>query len=108
MPKKDKLFNELEQIHLEQQQRAGSKAHPVVSDAEKEKRKAEGKTRGAKGAKMDRINMTFYTDNFEYLRIMSKIKGQTMTAFCNDIIAEHREAHADLFEEARQIIERMK
>ena len=75
MPKKDKLFNELEQIHLEQQQRAGSKAHPVVSDAEKEKRKAEGKTRGAKGAKMDRINMAFYTDNFEYLRIMSKIKG---------------------------------
>lgn len=105
---KNKLFSELEQAKKEMEHAAGSKAHPVVSDAEKAQRKAEARTRGAKGAKMDRINMAFTPDNFKYLQIMSKIKGQTMTAFCNDIIAEHREAHPEIFEEARALIERMK
>lgn len=102
------LFSELDAIQKDMQQRQGSKAHPVVSDAEAKQRKAEGKTRGAKGAKMDRINMAFYSDNFEYIRIMSKIRGQTMTQFCNDVIEQHRNENAELFAEARGIIERMK
>lgn len=105
---KNKLFSELDQAKKEMQHAAGSKAHPVVSEEEKAQRKAEGRTRGAKGAKMDRINMAFYSENFEYIRIMSKIRGQTMTQFCNDVIEQHRNENAELFAEARGIIDRMK
>ena len=102
------LFSELEQAKKEMQHAAGSKAHPEISEAEKMQRKSEGRTRGAKGAKMDRINMAFIADNFDYLRIMSKIKGMTMKKFCNEIITEHREAHPEIYEEARALVERMK
>lgn len=89
-------------------QKQGSKAHPVVTDAEAKQRKAAGKTQGAKGAKMDRINMAFNSENFEYLRTMAGIRGQSITAFCNDIIAEHREKNAAVFEQARALVDSMK
>ena len=107
MAKKD-LFDELNAVKKEMQQRQGSKAHPEVTPEELKRRKAEGKTRGAKGAKADRINMAFTTDNFDYIRIMAGIRGQTMTAFVNDVIAEHRTEHPEQFEQARAIIESMK
>ena len=111
---KNKLFeqldaaSELQAVKLEMQQKAGSKAHPLLSAEELAQRKAEGRTRGAKGAKADRINMAFTTDNFEYIRIMSKIRGESMTEFCNYIIAKHREEYPEEFEQARAIIEKMK
>lgn len=106
MPKKD-MNNELNLLYGDISQKQGSKAHPVVSKEEAAARKAAGQTRGAKGAKMDRINMAFTTDNFDYIRIMSKIRGQSMTAFCNDVIEQHREQYAEQFEQAREIIEQM-
>lgn len=107
MAKKD-LFSELDAVKNNMKQKAGSKAHPEVKPEELKRRKAEGRTRGAKGAKLDRINMAFTTDNFDYIRIMSGITGQTMTAFVNDVIAQHREEHPEQFEQARAIIESMK
>ena len=107
MAKKD-LFDELNAVKQEMQQRQGSKAHPETTPEEVKRRKAEGKTRGAKGAKLDRINMAFTSDNFDYIRIMAGISGQTMTAFVNDVIAQHREEHPEQFEQARAIIESMK
>lgn len=106
--KKKDLESELKAVKIEMQQRQGSKAHPVVTPEELKRRKAEGKTRGAKGAKLDRINMAFTSDNFDYIRIMSGVCGQTMTAFVNDVIAQHREEHPEQFEQARAIIESMK
>lgn len=99
-------LNEALQANISQRQ--GNKAHPVVTDAEAKQRKAAGKTQGAKGAKLDRINMAFNSDNFEYLRTMAGIRGQSITAFCNDIIAEHREKNAAIFEQARALVDSMK
>ena len=99
-------INEALKANISQKQ--GSKAHPAVTDAEAKRRKAEGKTRGAKGAKMDRINMAFYSDNFLYLRTMAAIRGQSITEFCNDVVTEHREKNAAVFEQARALVESMK
>jgi hypothetical protein len=104
---KKNLMKELGDIYKAQEHQAGSKEHPTITPEEAAQRKKEGRTRGAKGAKMDRINMAFYSDNFEYIRIMSKIRGQSMTEFCNDVIAEHREKYPEQFEQAREIIEQM-
>lgn len=97
-----------EKLEANINQKQGSKAHPVVSDAEAKQRKAKGNTQGVKGAKLDRINMAFYSDNFEYLRTMAALRGQSVTAFCNDIIAEHRERNEKIFKQARELVEQMK
>lgn len=102
------LENELDAIFENVEQQQGSRKHPTVSEQEAAERKAAGKTRGAKGAKMDRINMAFTTENFEYIRIMSKIHGESMTAFNNRIIEEHRAEHPEQFEQAKAIIEQVK
>lgn len=104
---KKQLSSELDAVFGTINQKQGSKAHPTVSKEEAEQRRATAQTQGAKGAKMDRINMAFTPDNFQYIRIMSKIRGESMTTFCNYIIEQHRTEHPEQFEQARAIIEQM-
>lgn len=66
---------------------------------------ADLRTQGQKGAKLDRINMAFTSDNMDYIRTMSKLKGQTMTQFVNVIIAEEREKNGAAFDAAKAILE---
>ena len=66
------------------------------------------KTQGKKGAKAQRINMAFTPSNMDYMRVLSKIKGQTLTQFVNELIAKEREANADAYEKAKFIIENIK
>lgn len=66
---------------------------------------ADLKTQGQKGAKLDRINMAFTADNMDYIRTMSKLKGQTMTQFVNILVAEEREKNGAAFDAAKAILE---
>ena len=60
-------------------------------------------TQGKKGYKMQRINMAFTPDNIEFLRVVSKVKGQTMTQLVNTILDEAREANKDLIEQIKSL-----
>ena len=95
--------SELNVIYSNMEKQAGSKAHKEASPEEAAQRRKEGRTRGKKGAKMDRINMTFNSDNYEYLRIMGGLKGLNRTQFCNEIIAEHRAQHEAEYEQALKL-----
>lgn len=105
---KKKNFDELEAVRQQMQQGQGSKAHPTASPEEAEKRAKAGNTRGVKGAKMPTINMRFKADNFEYLQVMSGLKGVSVTAFCNEIIEQHREKNADTFAQAQELARSIK
>lgn len=63
------------------------------------------KTQGVDGAKLDRINMAFTPTNMDYIRTMSKMKGQTMTQFVNAIIAEKREKNGTAYQKAKELLE---
>lgn len=63
------------------------------------------KTQGRKGAKAIRINMAFTPENHEYIKVMAKITGQSMTEFCNYMLAEYRREHSEVFDRAKEIIE---
>ena len=78
----------------------------TADDAEKAERIKEGRTQGRKGCKMGRYNVAFTPENKEYIRIMAKAKGQTMTGFVNDIIAEHRtrKKNQELMQRAKDFI----
>lgn len=68
---------------------------------EKLERQEQMRTSGKKGAGLDRINMGFRPSNYEYIQIMSRVRGQTYTQFVNDIIADHMKRNADMYEQAK-------
>lgn len=76
-----------------------------ASADEKQQRAAQLKTQGRKGCKMERMNMAFTPDNYEFIAVVSKVTGKTMTAFVNSIIAEYREANPDIYEKAKAVID---
>ena len=62
-------------------------------------------TTGKKGVKLPRINLAFSPSNYEYIQIMSRVRGENLTQFINKIIAEHKEQHMDIYEKAQEFID---
>ena len=76
-----------------------------VSPAEAAERAAALKTQGRKGCKAVRINMAFTPDNYEFVKVIARAKGKTMTEFTNSIIQQYREEHPELMEKAQAFID---
>lgn len=60
----------------------------------------EMKTAGRKGVKLPRINLAFAPDVYEYIQIMSRVRGESMTDFVNIALRQHMEEHRDLYDKA--------
>ena len=60
-------------------------------------------TQGKKGAKAQRINMAFTPSNMEFIKIMARVKGQTMTQFVNAILDKAREENKDTIEAIKNL-----
>jgi hypothetical protein len=75
-----------------------------ASAEEKSARASALRTQGRKGCKAVRINMAFSPENYEFIRIMARVTGKTMTEFANLTIAKYREEHPELYEKAQDII----
>lgn len=78
---------------------------PTASKEEAEERKASMRTQGKKGAKLTRINAAFTPDNIEYIKIMGRIRGESMSEFINHVLDKHRSDNADFYEQAKAIKE---
>ena len=79
-----------------------------ITPQEAAQRVEEMRTQGRKGVAAPRINMAFSGPNYNYVRVMAAIQGKTMTTFVNDVVAQHREAHADIYAKAKAIAEILK
>ena len=94
----------LGKVHDTLQQATHDKGMQTVASAEEANERAQQlKTQGRKGCKAVRINMAFTPDNHEFIAVMAKITGHTMTEFTNIIIKQYREEHPEYFEEAKRI-----
>ena len=62
-------------------------------------------TQGKRGAKAQRINMAFTPSNIDFIRIMAKLKGQTMTQYVNSIIDREREEAGEAYQKAKDLID---
>ncbi len=80
---------------------------PTITPQEAAERAAEMRTQGRAGAKMPRINMAFTPENHQFIKIMSTIRGESMTQFANLVIDRYREEHPEIYEDAKRIIDRM-
>lgn len=76
-----------------------------ASPQEAEQRKAELKTQGRKGCKAIRINMAFTPDNHEFIKVLAKASGKSMTEFTNLVIAAYRNEHPELLAKANDFLE---
>lgn len=87
-----------------QAQEAQKETEPQEAPTAEEVRQAQETqhTQGRKGYKMQRICMAFTPDNIDYIRIVSKIKGCSMTNFVNDIVTADRESNSELFEQLKE------
>lgn len=62
---------------------------------------------GRKGLKLPRINLAFEPANYQYVKTMSRVRGESITTFINWLIKTHMDQNKDLYTEARQFIDRM-
>ena len=79
----------------------------TASPQEIETRRSQLQTQGRKGAKAVRINMAFTPENHEFLTVMAKITGKTLTGFCNFALDAYREEHGEVYEQAKQIMQNL-
>lgn len=89
-----------------EQAAAKKNKQPALSPQEEAERKSKMETQGRAGAKADRINMAFSTENLEYVRIMAAASGVSMTKYVNDLISKYRTANPEIYEDAKRIVER--
>lgn len=80
------------------------KAQGTATPQEAAERAAELRTQGRKGCKAVRINMAFTPDNYDYIKVMSKIRGESMTEFVNYAIEKYRNDHSELYDLAKALI----
>lgn len=65
----------------------------------------QGKTQGRKGIKAIRINMAFTPEAHEYINIMARARGQTITSFCNEIVLNSKQQNLELFQRAKEFLD---
>ncbi len=77
----------------------------TASPQEAAERAADLRTQGRKGCKAIRINMAFTPKNHEFLKVMAKASGKTMTEFCNLVIAAYQREHPEIMGQARAFLD---
>lgn len=106
MPKDRTLQAHNRVLNQELEQMQGSRRKiPTASPEEAAERKSAMRTQGKKGAKLTRINAAFTPENIEYIKIMGRIRGESMSEFINHVLDKHRSDNADFYEQAKAIKE---
>ena len=65
----------------------------------------QGRTQGRKGVKATRINMAFTPEVHQYIKTMSKVRGESVTAFTEYVFRQSMEQNADLYEKAKEFVD---
>ena len=77
----------------------------TASPQEAVARAAALRTQGRKGCKAVRINMAFTPENHEFLKVMSRASGRTMTELCNLVITAYLSEHPELMGQAHAFLD---
>lgn len=58
------------------------------------------KTSGMKGVKLPRINLAFAPDVYDYIKVMSQVRGETLTEFVDHILRKNMEDNTEIYNKA--------
>ena len=106
MTKKD--FSEIKtgRVYTAIEQATGKKQQQTTASKEEQaERKAALKTQGRKGCTATRINMAFTPENHEFIKVMARASGRTMTEFTNLVIEAYRMEHPEIMAQARAFLD---
>lgn len=70
--------------------------------------RAQGRTQGRKGVKAVRINMAFAPDVHQYIKVMARARGESVTEFTNYVFRQSMEKNADLYEQMKSFVDSFK
>lgn len=62
---------------------------------------AAGKTQGRKGLKAVRINMAFTPEVYDYIKTLSRVRGESIQKFTEYIFARSMEDNREIYEKAK-------
>lgn len=101
----DKAFDALAEAvqlpgQLKMQTPGTRKERKTYTDEEAAALLAQSKTSGCKGLKLPRVNVAFPPDVFMYIKIMSRVRGETQSEFVNHILRLNMEDNAELYKKA--------
>ena len=77
----------------------------TASQQEQAERASELRTQGRKGCKAVRINMAFSPQNHEFIKVMARGSGRTMTEFTNLVLDAYRREHPEMMAQARAFLD---
>lgn len=63
-----------------------------------------GKTQGRTGCKQIRFNMAFTPAVYDYIKTMSRVRGESVTQFTNYIFSQSMEKNEDVYARAKEFI----
>lgn len=95
---------EPEQQEAQEEQRT-RRPRKTYTEQEQQEFMAAGATKGRKGCKAIRINMAFAPEVHEYIRVMARVRGETITEFTNYIFTRSMEENAETYRKAREFME---
>ena len=94
-----RVYNSIEQA-------TGKKGQQNTASPEEIKERRENlKTQGRKGCKSSRINMAFSDGNYQFIKVMARASGKTMTEFTNLVIAAYQREHPEIMEQAQAFLD---
>ena len=107
MPKTD--FSKLDtgtRVKTSLEQATGKRGQQsTVTPAEAKERRENLKTQGRKGVQAARINMAFTDSNYQFIKVMAKASGKTMTEFTNLVIAAYQREHPEIMAQAQAFLD---
>lgn len=93
-----KIYDSIEQATSNRGQQGSANAQ------ERKERAEELRTQGRRGCRAVRINMAFTPGNHEFIKVMARASGRTMTEFTNLVIAAYRKEHPEIMEQANAFL----
>lgn len=63
------------------------------------------RTQGRKGCKAVRINCAFTPSNHQFIKVMARATGQTMTEFVNFVVDAYQREHPEIMEQAAAFLD---
>ena len=105
MTRKDFTGMQTGRVYEELEEATSGNRQTDATKEEFEARSAEMRTQGRQGCKAPRINMAFTTDNYEFVKVVSKATGRTMTQFVNLIVTAYRQEHPEILSQARGFLD---
>ena len=98
-----RVYSTITEATADPAQQAQEVQHPrkaYTAQQAQEMREA-GTTQGRKNCKAVRINMAFTPEIHEYIKVMARVRGESITDFTNYVFRQSMEQNAELYAQAK-------